>query len=1325
MIQRSTILNVVQLLIVCSLMNGRLAAANESSVVTFQPSQCQNFTCTDDGKSLAANINPGQKLGAAATLPVCDEAGWYVLTAEYKTTGMNPMGVFILDIAGVKILPWQPFAAATKWSPLRLYFQTSQAAESCTLRLGGEAGQLRMEQSGKVQLRNVKVQTYEMPNDQELLGNADLAWGQVGELASQWTWAYHGRSDDYALVADKSFQAGTQTLRIISENKEQGRTIQSSKLPMPEPGHLTFSVWGRSDDAQMSMIFYLISSDYKWLKAKTFPLTSNWVKHTFEVPVPENPSAIYFSPRIDIKGNGAAHIAGTSLKWVRKKAVIQMPKAQSREGGRNLLSNPGMEMGFKGWTFDYFMPGQSPQLAVSQIKTDECKILPKVGVDGSRALLLTPRNCLVSECVPVSQGKTYTVSGYFKAKKPGASAVLFFIDPGWQIYQKGINNIPTDRWQRFSMTITWDKPTVQKKAYVRIDPGSTEILIDCVQVEEGALTAYQSPSIMLDLQGEKQVYDKNSSVDGMYARLLVNNNAAMPSQVQLQVKDAWGKLIQTQSLDLKANHDKPIQLIQLPSDRLGVFRVILRAQDASGKLLAESESRYAILDAPSPAMLPTGFPLFGICHEAMMPMWMDKHTVPMFARMGPGMNRFFLSNDLLLDANYREVLKSQLDFQYDNGFKTIIANVEFPHALRKKFETNDQVTSEALEEWSLYLQKVVPPLKKQIRYWEILNEANIWRFSDGPQKGERSMKPQKYVQVLRTAYETIKSIDPQLQVVGFSLATADYDYVRACLKLGAARYMDVFTWHAYREAADMPDVYTDLLKMKAMLKSFGFTGQTINGEQYFSANLYMFHNHNAEVGRRYTVGADEEMLATGRIMQNYIHHAAAQVPWAIFTPGANLLKYGGQDRTYMYLAYGAYNAATRMLNNVGKGRPIDMGGDCRAFIFPDAQGGPLLAMYTLLSEFNGHMKIGTQQFDAYDMMGNLISPDVIKRDGLPMQISPVYVRLPQGTTVLQVEKMLGEATITGMGDPFGVRLTMMPGGQLGVVVTNRMNQSVDGKVMLRDYPRDWIFDHQNHTFNTMAANASTVVSFAGQLPYVAMGEYPITVTVLGQEKFTRKELRISPIFASHTQNPTIGGSISQWTSWIDLGEDRLSPDFAPSDPHTGAKDLSARLALGWDKEGLSMVVVVNDDVAKFSQGRSDYNNDSLQIYFDQKKNAPTLEALCDSDDVTYLVCKNGDKALAIVEKGIEGRYLGASNQSVGIDPDVQTSIMRQGNQTIYQMRFPAKCLPMVSFEAGTALGFSILINDNDSKGRKTGLTLAPKGDEPYNKPYNYRTLIFQ
>ena len=1276
-------------------------------------------TSSEHGASLLVEVKAGGKTAARVSLPSMDEEGWYVLTGEYRTVGMGAMGKFVLSISHLDPLPWVVFPAASGWVPFQVCFHVKEPGLRRELSVVLEAAQMLAPAGGSVELRNAKLASFTLAADKELLRNGDFSTGKIGEMPALWNWSFHGKTGDYALVEDKSFQSGTQTLQVQSENKEEGRSVVGQALPMPAGGTLSFTAWVRSDDPDMSMWLYLFNTGYTWLKVINTPVTDKWSKLTLEVDVPKDQGETVFTPRIDIKGNGKVRVAGASLVW-HGDAPPPLASKPRAVGEKNLLSNPDMELGFNDWSLDYYESYSQPiEMLKKQIEGEPCRIVQGEGIDGGNAMLVPPGTCLVSKTVPITPGKKYSVSVYLKATKPGDTVTLRFLDAGWHIYSTTFKDIPADRWQRFSMTNVWDKPSMQKKAYVRIDSENGTVLMDRVQVEEGALTDYTSPPVMLGVLAREQVFPPGGKIEGLTAQVIVSAGAPVPAKVEVEVKDAWGQRVA--QFALMPSGSNSIPLAGLPSDRLGVFVIELRAVDAADKTLARAQSRYAVVDAPAPAVLSTGFPLFGVGGEPVrIPLWNMAQDISLYERMGARLNRCFLASDRMTDPTYQALFREQLKPFVEHGFTSIIGVIGLPRDLLKTVQNEQKLSPETLRAWADYLKKAIPPFKAQIRYWEIINEPNIGA-------GLEKLSPEKYAALLHTAYDTIKSIDPSLQVVGFALATADFDFVRACLQLGAGKWMDVFTWHPYRESPDVPDVFADLTKMKTLLKEGGFRGPTINGEQYFSTNLPLFHNHDEEVKRRYVLPESEEMWTTGRIIQNFIHHAAAEVPWSIFAPGLNVLKMGGHDGHFLYFAYGAYNAATRMLNNAGPGQPMPFNADARAFFFPNAEGGPLLAIYTLRPEFNGRMKLKAEKLVAWDMMGNKIAPDVLRTDGLPMQVSPVYVRFPEGTTPNQVQSLLTQSDISGLGEPFHMRLTMLPDDRLGVVLTNRMNKTVSGQVTIRDYPANWKFSSESVAFGPLAGGNTVVIPFDGATPISVMGEYKATLLATAQEKFTRQEVQFAPLIATKTEKPTIGGPMTQWKCWIDLGEDNLSRKNTAGLVHTGPQDLSAHLALGWDHEGLTMALIVTDDIACFPHAGKlgDFTFDSLQIYFDQKNNAEAPGSQSDGDDVSYYIALSDGKPIAYLEKGIEGRYLGAANQSTGIDPDVQTWISRQGNQTLYQIRFPAKCLPMASFAPGGNMGFSILINDNDGKGRKEGLTLAPKGEDPWNKPFYFRTLILR
>ena len=61
----------------------------------------------------------------------------------------------------------------------------------------------------------------------------------------------------------------------------------------------------------------------------------------------------------------------------------------------------------------------------------------------------------------------------------------------------------------------------------------------------------------------------------------------------------------------------------------------------------------------------------------------------------------------------------------------------------------------------------------------------------------------------------------------------------------------------------------------------------------------------------------------------------------------------------------------------------------------------------------------------------------------------------------------------------------------------------------------------------------------------------------------------------------------------------------------------------------------------------------------------------------------------------------------------------------YEIFFPSAALPLIRFDEGTRFGFSLLINDNDGNGRKSGLTLAPAGTEPIFHAASYLDMILK
>ncbi len=102
-------------------------------------------------------------------------------------------------------------------------------------------------------------------------------------------------------------------------------------------------------------------------------------------------------------------------------------------------------------------------------------------------------------------------------------------------------------------------------------------------------------------------------------------------------------------------------------------------------------------------------------------------------------------------------------------------------------------------EWITYIDSTVRKFKDIVSHWEIWNEPD-GGFFYAPVPGTKHIK---YVEVLRTAYRTIKNVDPTATVliggltsqIGFYPKRAFLDSIFA---RGAADYFDVMNVHFYR-----------------------------------------------------------------------------------------------------------------------------------------------------------------------------------------------------------------------------------------------------------------------------------------------------------------------------------------------------------------------------------------------------------------------------------------------------------------------------------------------------------------------------------------------
>ncbi|MBC2602746.1 sugar-binding protein [Puniceicoccus vermicola] len=1262
-----------------------------------------------------------EEVSLRATFAQKVEPGWYQLVGEYRTTGFRPDGRFVLDVYGEGVLnPWQVVAPSDQWAPFAVYFRLNESVVP-VLRIEDPS---KFEKGAEVFLKELRIRPFEVPSGQNLLLNSDFEIGQIGWVPPSWQWAYQTEEGVAEIVESTSFRSGERSLFL--GDPEKTSTIQSSLLPMKTNGVYTFSFWARSDRPNTVIKAFLLGDRYNWNSREEFRLTSEWKEYSMETNVAEQVKEHPFChARLSLADGGSAMIDDVRLIWAEENSESENPSTyvDLYPGNRNMVWNPGFELGMNGWMYNFFGNQYDFGINTPGIRFGS-------GIDGSAAMLLSNNNSLVSGSMPLEEGKSYTLSAYAKALADDAQLSLFVIDPGWNVFRKGNVNLTTGEWRRVSFHFRWNESSLRDKFYARFD--GRQVLLDNVQLEEGDLSEYDAGILQAGLvSSSRNFFLQGEQNPELNLKILANSQKYDSVRAFVVVRDAWGNSVGSSQFNVEIGEGENVVPLSLPGESLGVFDIEAKVEDFVGNLLVRCESRYAVLQEARFSDDPIG--IFSSAIEIpKLPDWMIAEELTVWRMLGVQSFRSFFNHGnqegLTTNSDLIESIRRRLELQMEGGMTSALFCVGvIPHSIRSEVLDAEILSNELLSQYTEYLRGVVTPLRGQVKYWEILNEPNIWRYRSGPKQGVKTMPPEKYAQILKVSYETIKEIDPQLQVVGGCLNGADFSYLQEFLDLGGSEYMDVFSYHSYRASPDLPDVYADLLRFKNMLSSAGFTGPVINSEQYFGADKFIMAAHDSEAIRNYFSPDERELEAASKIIRNYLYHSALGIPYYLFTPPGTLFRYGGYDRYYLYYAFGLYNAATRFLVDAGIAEEIEVGSAMRSFLFPDAQTGPLLTVNTVGDfDTDGQMTIAASCVKVFDPMGNEIASGELKKS-FPLSPLPVYLRFPEGTKVSEIEAFLREAEILGLGEPFTAELRMIDSDTLGISISNRLNKTIGGRVELTNLPFGWSLDSSMADFESLQPGEETVIEFEGDLKISAGERYSLTALIQSEDKaFVRKEMSFSPLMISRNDAIVSDGDLSEWNQaqWVTLGENHRTV-FDPKKTYGGEEDLSASLGLAWSPEYLAIAVVVKDDLHVTPNSPSAaWKFDSLQLYFDQRNNASIGNDFYDGDDVSYAISSIDGEHYAWLEKNSEGRYVGEANQAQGLDREVEVSVVRgEDGVTVYEILIPRVCLPQVDFSSGQVFGFSLIINDNDGEGRAQALTLTPAGTQPFERPYLYHDVF--
>jgi len=97
---------------------------------------------------------------------------------------------------------------------------------------------------------------------------------------------------------------------------------------------------------------------------------------------------------------------------------------------------------------------------------------------------------------------------------------------------------------------------------------------------------------------------------------------------------------------------------------------------------------------------------------------------------------------------------------------------------------------EHLDAWKTYVRTLVERYQTRIPVWEVWNEQNHPGFWKDPD-------PTAYLSLLKASYETIKAVNPKLQVAVGGYAGVPTNYIDRLYLAGAKPYFDIMNVHPY------------------------------------------------------------------------------------------------------------------------------------------------------------------------------------------------------------------------------------------------------------------------------------------------------------------------------------------------------------------------------------------------------------------------------------------------------------------------------------------------------------------------------------------------
>ncbi len=475
-------------------------------------------------------------------------------------------------------------------------------------------------------------------------------------------------------------------------------------------------------------------------------------------------------------------------------------------------------------------------------------------------------------------------------------------------------------------------------------------------------------------------------------KLVLTNSANEPVAVNVTVRllnHREEPIRQVWSSKLTISPNKTIERsLPLRLSRFGVYFVETQIEPLT-KTQTYLASRFTTYSSvcwlPEPAPVWDESP-FGVCtHFGQF-----KHKVPDTLELIKRMGAAWIRDELYWGAIEREKSKFEFPEYYDAYMKAagnlgIRPLIIFNYANRHYDKGLAPHTDEGRRAFAQYCVELMKRYGQICRHWEVWNEPNIGFWQPKP-------NPEDYTNLLKTVYETVKSIDPQAVVVGVCTAGTDFSFIEEVLKRGGGKFMDAISVHPYRypRSPEVTDFVGEMVRLKELLDKYGV------GHLKVWLTEFGYPTH--------ITGGTPQWLSAAYIVRTFL--------WALTLPFVERLfvydfQDDGEDPTYNEhnfglirfdsspkVGYAAFNTMVRMLHRKQFSRKVDISDGVVCLVFT-GDNGEVWTLWATEGERKVNLQVPSRTVTVTDLMGNSQTVHAVKGQvNLTLTVEPIFVLLP-------------------------------------------------------------------------------------------------------------------------------------------------------------------------------------------------------------------------------------------------------------------------------------------------------------------------------------------